>query len=90
MCLTADKAVFTLGPVLFRILANRTRRVDLSSGLHSHYKRLTRRERYTSTSPRTHCFATGCDPLVLFFLLFPLCRGEASLLVTAKYGYFRD
>ena len=27
---------------------------------------------------------------VLFFLLFPLCRGEAGLLVTAKYGYFRD
>ena len=26
----------------------------------------------------------------LFFLLFPLCRGEAGLLVTAKYGYFRD
>ena len=27
---------------------------------------------------------------MLFFLLFPLCRGEAGLLVTAKYGYFRD
>ena len=27
---------------------------------------------------------------VLFFLLFPLCRGEAGLLVTATYGYFRD
>ena len=27
---------------------------------------------------------------ILFFLLFPLCRGEAGLLVTAKYGYFRD
>ena len=26
--------------------------------------------------------------LVLFFLLFPLCRGEACLLVTPKYGYF--
>ena len=26
----------------------------------------------------------------MFFLLFPLCRGEAGLLVTAKYGYFRD
>ena len=26
----------------------------------------------------------------LFFLLFPLCRGEADLLVTAKYRYFRD
>ena len=31
------KAVFTLGPVPYRILANRTRRVDFSSGLHSHY-----------------------------------------------------
>ena len=30
------------------------------------------------------------DSLVLFFLLFPLCRGEAGLLVTAKYGCFRD
>ena len=58
-------AVFTLGPVLFRVLANRTRRVDLASGLHSHYKRLTRRERYASTSPCTHCvcFAIGCDPI---------------------------
>ena len=54
-------AVFTLGPVLFRILANLMRRVDFASGLHSHYKRLTRRERYASTSPCTHCvcFATG-------------------------------
>ena len=52
---TRPKAVFTLGPVLFRFLANRTRRVDLASGLHSHYKRLTRRERYASTSPCTHC-----------------------------------
>ena len=25
----------------------------------------------------------------MFFLWFPLCRGEADLLVTAKYGYFR-
>ena len=25
----------------------------------------------------------------LFFLCFPLCRVEADLLVTAKYGYFR-
>ena len=50
-----SKVVFTLDPVLFRILANRTRRVDLASGLHSHYKRLTRRERYVSTSPCTHC-----------------------------------
>ena len=60
-----SKVVFTLDPVLFRILANRTRRVDLASGLHSHYKRLTRRERYVSTSPCTHCvcFATGCDPI---------------------------
>ena len=60
-----SKAVFTLGPVLFRILANRTRRFDLASGLHSHYKRLTRRERYASTSPCTQCvcFATGCDPI---------------------------
>ena len=49
------KAVFTLGPVLFRILAHRTRRVDLASGLHSHYKRLTRRERCAPTSPCTHC-----------------------------------
>ena len=48
------KAAFTLGPVLSRILANRTRRVDFASGLHSHYKRLTRRERYASTSPCTH------------------------------------
>ena len=58
-------AVFTLGPVLFRILANRTRRIDLASGLHSHYKRLTRRERYAPTSPCTHCvcFATGCNPI---------------------------
>ena len=60
-----SKVVFTLDPVLFRILANRTRRVDFASGLHSHYKRLTRRERYVSTSPCTHCvcFATGCDPI---------------------------
>ena len=28
--------------------------------------------------------------IFLFFLLFPLCRGEAGLLVTAKYGCFRD
>ena len=37
----------------------------LSVGLHSHYKRLTRRERFASTSPCTHCvcFATGCDPI---------------------------
>ena len=27
---------------------------------------------------------------LFFFLLFPLCRGEAGLLVTAKYGYFRN
>ena len=27
---------------------------------------------------------------ILFFLWFPLCRGEADLLVTAKYGYFRN
>ena len=26
--------------------------------------------------------------LMLFFLWFPLCRDEADLLVTAKYGYF--
>ena len=31
------KAVFTLGPVPYRILANRTRRVDFAAGLHSHY-----------------------------------------------------
>ena len=73
-------AVFTLGPVLFRILANRTRRVDLASGLHSHYKRQTRRERYASTSPCTHCvcFATGCDPitcpqLVAYIAVFGSC-----------------
>ena len=30
-------AVFTLGPVPYRILANRTRRIDFVSGLHSHY-----------------------------------------------------
>ena len=62
--LTTFKAAFTLDPVLFRILANRTRRVDLAPGLHSHYKRLTRRERYAPTSPCTHCvcFATGCNP----------------------------
>ena len=37
----------------------------LASGLHSHYKRLTRRERYAPTSPCTHCvcFATGCNPI---------------------------
>ena len=60
-----SKVVFTLDPVLFRILANRTRRVDLASDVHSHYKRLTRRERYVSTSPCTHCvcFATGCNPI---------------------------
>ena len=29
--LASSKAVFTLGPLLFRILANRTRRVDLAS-----------------------------------------------------------
>ena len=46
----ATKAAFTLGPVLFRILANRTRRVDFASGLHSHYKRLTRRERITAAN----------------------------------------
>ena len=59
------KAAFTLGPVLFRFQANRTRRVDFASGLHSHYKRLTRRERYAPTSPCTHCvcFATGCNPI---------------------------
>ena len=34
---TITKAVFTLGPVPYRILANRTRRVDFVSGLHSHY-----------------------------------------------------
>ena len=62
---TGNKAAFTLGPVPYRTLANRTRRVDLASGLHSHYERLTRRERYASTSPCTHCvcFATGCDPI---------------------------
>ena len=27
---------------------------------------------------------------ILFSLWFPLCRGEADLLVTAKYGYFRN
>ena len=27
---------------------------------------------------------------MLFFLCFPLCRGEADLLVTTKYGYFRN
>ena len=43
------KAAFTLGPVPYRILANRSRRVDFASGLHSHYKRLTRRERYAPT-----------------------------------------
>ena len=53
--LRITKAVFTLGPVLFRILATRTRQVDLASDLHSHYKRLTRRERYAPTSPCTHC-----------------------------------
>ena len=30
------------------------------------------------------------DWMMLFFLWCPLCRGEADLLVTAKYGYFRD
>ena len=55
---------FTLGPVLFRILANRTRRVDLASGLHSHYKRLTRRERYAPpTSPCVHT-ASASRPVV--------------------------
>ena len=34
--------------------------------------------------------ASGLAYVDLFFLLFPLCRGEAGLLVTAKYGYFRD
>ena len=69
--LVHTKAVFTLGPVLFRILANRTRRVDLASGLHSHYKRLTRCERFASTSPCTHCvsFATGCDPITCSYLM---------------------
>ena len=32
-----SKAVFTLGPVPYRIIANRTRRVDFAAGLHSHY-----------------------------------------------------
>ena len=44
--LGGTKAVFTLDPVPYRILANRTRRVDFASGLHSNYKRMTRRERY--------------------------------------------
>ena len=26
----------------------------------------------------------------MLFLLFPSCRGEAGILVTAKHGYFRD
>ncbi len=33
----ATMAVFTLCPVPYRILANRTRRVDFAAGLHSHY-----------------------------------------------------
>ena len=28
--------------------------------------------------------------IFLFFLWFPLCRGEADLLVTPKYGYFSN
>ena len=62
---TRPKAAFTLGPVMFQILANRTRRVDFASDLHSHYKRLTRRERNAHISPWTHCvcFATGCNPI---------------------------
>ena len=28
--------------------------------------------------------------IFLFFLWFPLCRSEADLLVTVKYGYFRN
>ena len=39
-----------------------------------------------SAPPLSHISLTS----ILFFLLFPLCRGEAGLLVTAKYGYFRD
>ena len=34
---TITKGVFTMDPVPYRILANRTRRVDFVSGLHSHY-----------------------------------------------------
>ena len=36
-----------------------------ASGLHSHYKRLTRRERFAYGSPCTQsvCFTTGCDPV---------------------------
>ena len=28
--------------------------------------------------------------LFLFFLWFPLCRGEAGLFATTMYGYFCD
>ena len=28
--------------------------------------------------------------VTLFFLWFPLCRGEAGLVVTAEYGHFRN
>ena len=34
---TKRYSLYTLGPVPYRILANRTRRVNFASGLHSHY-----------------------------------------------------
>ena len=39
---------------------------------------------------KTYSTKTFIYAISLFFLWFPLCRGEAGLLVTPMYGYFCD
>ena len=51
---------------------------------------ICRRRAYSQGFAKAVHMSYGRQYFLLFFLLFPLCRGEASLLVTAKYGYFRD
>ena len=90
--LSSAITAFTLGPVLFWILANRTRRVDFASGLHSHYKGLTRRERYAPTSPCTHCvcFATGCNPIIYDIYKCQLLKFLFKLVNKQLPAYFNQ
>ena len=58
-----SKVVFTLDPVLYRILANRTRRVDLASGLHSRALQTTDPTRTVRVHFAVYTLRLLCDRL---------------------------
>ena len=70
--LPIEKNVFTLHPVRELDSSEPIASGRVRAGLHSHYIRLTRIERYAYRSPCSHCvcIAPGCDHTLTLFLSY--------------------